>query len=366
MNDEREGLPSASSWSRYELCAGSYQLGLKAREIGQEAHQRGAAAESGERIHSQLAGQKILLADGEQTTAEFLAERALDQKNRIFGDQEVTELREQRLWLNKNLSGKFDVLYYTHQTALVIDYKTGFSEPDPADQNAQMKVLAVLVGVHLPSVEEIIVQIISGPYGVTEARYTIVALSVAYEDIQKTLRAIHAPGAHFAPSVEACRYCPAALICQAVKDLIMPVAKQQYSALPDGGPRAAKLLDEVALLRRHIEEIEAYYKQRMLEDPAYDLPGYSMVPGSIRREVTDWDTARSRLEEYLDLEAIKGAANYRLGDLEKALGKVLKLKGEPLKTRMNEILEGLIVERQNESSLKRKKHGCQNNLCLSA
>jgi hypothetical protein len=53
------------------------------------------------------------------------------------------------------------------------------------------------------------------------------------------------------------------------------------------------------------------------------------------------------------LDEINGAANYRLGDLEKALGAKLKLKGAVLKERMNEILRGLIEEKPNAASLKR-------------
>jgi hypothetical protein len=42
-----------------------------------------------------------------------------------------------------------------------------------------------------------------------------------------------------------------------------------------------------------------------------------------------------------------------LGDLEKALGKKLKLKGAQLKEKLADILNGLIVEKQNAASLKR-------------
>jgi Protein of unknown function (DUF2800) len=363
--DERLGLPSASAWHRYELCAGSWQLEGEARQLGQLAHETSPAAERGALIHAWLAGvvdedgTEIKLDDSEQQTADFLQERAQSQVSRIFGDEPTQQLDEKRLWLTVNgrkaASGRFDRVIYTPSVALVQDFKTGWLEPDPAEQNAQMKVLAVLVALHMPSMlREVVVQIISGPFGVSEARYDLPALAKAYNEIRSTLRAIQDPMAPLAPSPEACQYCPAINICQAVKNLIVPVAKTQVSALPDG-VRGAKLLDEVELLQEHLDSIKKYYEARLTADPAYDLPGYAMVPGNVRREVTDWQAARQRLGEWLELDEINGAANYRLGDLEKALGKKLGIKGKPLKERMNAILQGLIEEKPNAASLKRIK-----------
>jgi hypothetical protein len=361
--DERLGLPSASSWRRNELCAGSWQLEQEAKRLGQAAHETSPAAIRGQLIHQWLAGlpdedgTEIKLDESEQQTADFLQERATEQVHRIFGDEPTLELAEKRLWLivngRKAASGRFDRVVYTPTVALVQDFKTGWSEPDPAEQNSQMKVLAVLVALHMPSMlREVVVQIISGPFGVTEARYDLPALANAYNEILGTLRAIQDPMAPLNPSPEACRFCPAINICQAVKNLIVPIAKTQVSALPDGA-RGAKLLDEVELLQEHLDSIREHYAQRLTADPAYDLPGYAMVPGVVRREVVDWEAARQRLGEWLELDEINGAANYRLGDLEKALGKKLGLKGKPLKERMGEILRGLIEERPNAASLKR-------------
>jgi Protein of unknown function (DUF2800) len=361
--DERLGLPSASNWRRYELCAGSWQLETEARALGQGAHETSPAAERGALIHAWLAGEvdedgtEIKLDDSEQQTADFLQERATEQMHRIFGDEPTLELAEKRLWLTVNgrkaASGRFDRVVYTPSVALVQDFKTGWREPDPAEQNAQMKLLAVLVALHMPDMlREVVVQIISGPFGVTEARYDLAALAVAYNEILGTLRAIQDPLAPLVPGPDQCRFCPAVLVCQAVKNLIVPVAKTQVSALPDGD-RGAKLLDEVELLQEHLDSIREHYAQRLTADPAYDLPGYAMVPGNIRREVVDWEAARQRLGEWLELDEINGAANYRLGDLEKALGRKLGLKGKPLKERMGEILRGLIEEKPNAASLKR-------------
>jgi hypothetical protein len=363
MTDQRRNLPSASSWRRLELCAGSWQLEQQAKAIGQEAHKTSPAAARGSLIHAWLAGlpdedgKEIKLMAAEQRTADFLQERAQEQVSRIFGDAQVETLIEKRLWMKVNgrpaLSGQFDKVVYSGTTALILDFKSGHSEPDPAEQNAQLKVLAVLVALYLPQAITVIAQIISGPHGVTEARYSIAELAHAYNEILDTLRAIHAESAPFNPSPEACKWCPASLICQAVKDSILPVARQQYSALPLEPDRAAKLLDEVAVIKSHIAEIEKFYFQRLSEDLAFSIPGYALVPGITRREVTNWHVARKRLEEFIDEKELQAAETYQLGDIEKALGRKLKLKTREAKIKLNEILQGLIKENQNSPSLRR-------------
>ncbi len=358
--DDRENLPSASSFRRYQLCPGSFQLEQEAKKLNQEAHVGGEAAKRGERIHAWLAGipdedgNEIKLNESEQQTAEFLMERATEQRIRIFGDSEVAQLDEKRLWdVGHRFSARFDRVLYTPTVALVQDYKTGWAEPDPADQNAQLKVLAVLVGLYLPSVKEVYVQIISGPYGVTEARYSILDLAKAYNEILATLRSLHAVDAPLNPSPEACRYCPALSICQAVKNLIMPVAtKTQISELPDGA-RGARLLDEVAVIEEHLQTIREYYAKRLSEDPAFDLPGWALVPNAPRREIEEIDAARKRLAEFLDAGELNTAMDLKVGQVEKLFGKKVGLKGKELREKFNAVMQGVIVEKTPNPSLKR-------------
>ena len=250
------------------------------------------------------------------------------------------------------LSGRPDVVYYTERTALCIDFKSGFSEPEPAEINAQLKVLALLVAIHLPTVEEVIVQIISGPYGVTEARYTMVELAQAYNEIVKTLHAISQPDAPVVPGVEQCKFCPGVNICAAVKNLVKPVTQLEISALPDDS-RATELLDKIKISEGLFEEIKKYYAGRMVADPSYTIPFYGMVPGNKIRKVTDWETARSRLAEYLDGKELNKAVDYSLSQLESALAKKLKLNKEQARAKFNEILDGLIEDKENRPSLKR-------------
>jgi len=104
MNDDRQNLPSASAWRRYELCPGSFQLQLEAEKLGQAAHEDSPAAQRGTRIHAYLAGElwdgePVELDEDEQRTADFLQERSQDQVKRIFGEDPTQQLNEKRLWL---------------------------------------------------------------------------------------------------------------------------------------------------------------------------------------------------------------------------------------------------------------------------
>ena len=89
MIDERRGLPSASSWRRYESCAGSWQLEGEAARIGQSAHLESEDAARGDRIHAWLAGQKLELVENEATTAANLKERGDWQIERILDRKSV-------------------------------------------------------------------------------------------------------------------------------------------------------------------------------------------------------------------------------------------------------------------------------------
>ena len=354
-NDERRGLPSASSWQRYEQCPGSWRLEQKAKELDQLACGRNEWGIRGERIHAWLAGEPVELSEEEQSSAEFLRERADEQRHRIFGDTDVSELKEKRLWLKLKgqpvASGKFDRVLYTPSLALCQDYKSGFAEPVEAQQSAQMRTLAVLVAIHLPTVREVIVQIISGPFGVSEARYSVAQLVELYRGIERTLGAIASEDAPLSPAPELCAKCPASNICPAIKALVPLTAKALVSPLPDGA-RAAKLLDEIAIFEGHFAEIKKYYSQR-LEEPAYRIPGYGLVTGSARREISDWRKAKEILVEFLSEEDLEGASQFRITDLERLFGKKAGLSGAALKERFNQLLGGVIAKKEPAPSLKR-------------
>ena len=249
-----------------------------------------------------------------------------------------------------NCSGRFDLVVYTADTALCIDYKTGYTEPIEAQQSAQMRVLAVLVGLNLPTIKEVIVQIVSGPFGVSEARYSVADLVELYKAMEATLEYLKDPDAPLSPAPELCRKCPAKLVCPAIKALVVPVSRHIVGPLPEG-ERAAKLLDEITVLEGHFSEIRKYYSQKLAEGGR--VPGYSLVAGPARREISDWKGAKERLAKWLEPADIDSAASPSITILERTLGKRLGLKGLPLKSKLAEILGELLEFKQPGASLKR-------------
>ena len=215
-----------------------------------------------------------------------------------------------------------------------------------------MRLLSVLVGIALPSVREIVVQVISVFYGVSEYRFSIPDLARAYQDILATLRSLEDPCAPLNPSPAACHFCSAISICTAVKKLVVPITKLQVSALPDG-ILASELLDKVKILEGLTEQIKKHYADRLLADHSYSIPYYEMKPGNTVRKITDPKTARARLAEYLDEDVLNKATSFGVTELENALGKALGLPKDQTRSRFNEIMKGLLEEKENKASLRR-------------
>jgi hypothetical protein len=134
--------------------------------------------------------------------------------------------------------------------------------------------------------------------------------------------------------------------------LIKPLVSLQVSALPADGERAARLLDEVELLLEHLEEIKAYYKGRMTQDPNLKIPGYGLVPGAQVREISNWNKAREILRKYIperELEAVPS-----LAQIQQALKKALHLPSpKAAAEKLNLLLGDLIELKQNAPTFKR-------------
>jgi hypothetical protein len=251
-----------------------------------------------------------------------------------------------------NLSGRFDRLIYTPQVALIQDFKSGFSEPDRAEINSQMKVLAVLVALELPTVEQVICQIISGLHGISEVRFGIAELSDAWNDIVRTLEDIGDPHAPLSPSQEACQYCKANGICAAAKSLIKPLLETQYSPLPNG-EKAAQLLDACDVLETTIKGIREYYSEQVRTDPSYHIPEFGLTPGPQRRVVDDWPAARVRLEEFIPAAELDKLADYSIPSVESLLAKSLGVSVKKAHAKLAEILGDLMQIKKGNMILRR-------------
>ena len=335
---------------------------VKARELGIIANEGSEAATRGQKIHEWLAGEEVSLEAQDLETAEFLHERANSQIRRIFPTQSVVEFVEERLWLKVGgkpvLSGRFDRVIRTGKVALIQDYKTGRRVPEPADINAQLKVLAVLLAINHPSLEEVYVQIISRNHGISEAVYGIEDLHKAYDEIRSVLVKLWSKSAELNVGVEQCRYCPATLVCPALNAVVKP-AVEGARTLPEG-KEAAELLDLIALAENLFEAARKHYVAVLEKEPAA-IPGYELAPGVRRREITDWGQAVKRLVSVgVAPECLQNAAQWRLSEVEALLATTLSLKPREAQGRFNELLADLIEWKTGAPVLKRLKDASEN------
>lgn len=161
--DERNNLPSASSFSMDAACHGRQNLLRSVSPSHYAVERDDTMASRGSRIHDALHTGDVQHLDEDEmhdwSKASDYQGEAL--KSWQPDGQEVTQIREQRLWMKspqgeRILSGKPDVVYFSGTKALTLDFKTGFNPHlSPSERNWQLRVLAVLVFLNYPTVSEV-------------------------------------------------------------------------------------------------------------------------------------------------------------------------------------------------------------------
>lgn len=335
----------------------------EAQRLGQVAHVGGKEAERGERIHAWLAGEPVDLASDELADAEALRMRADDQIHRIFGDgTAIQSLEEKRLWMTTKksalkVSARFDRVVYSADTALVINYKTGWKEPDPVRLNSQCRVEAVLVAMHMPqTIERIVVQLVTIPFGVFETEIKWSELRDFYNWIVDMLVELERSNAALSPHPDACSDCPAILICQAAKDLLAPITRTRASAISHDPRRLAESLDSIDIIREYLDEFKTYCEAGLMADPpTLKINGYAMVPGAENRQFTHIDSAKNRL---LSIDGCLGVDRLRThtpAAYQKLYAQAFGKDPKDVREAFDQLMNGLIETKQNKPSLKRIK-----------
>jgi hypothetical protein len=151
MQDERLGLPSASSFTITACCPGSEAL---IRSLPPANEKQDEQTLRGLRIHRawQTGDTSELLEDElEDYTRTLELSSRLDSEWRAGGNGDVRVIKESRLWLhdhelNPIASGQFDECLVSPPHALVKDLKSGWCKNlSPSQESWQLRLLAVLV-----------------------------------------------------------------------------------------------------------------------------------------------------------------------------------------------------------------------------
>lgn len=359
MNDERKGLPSASSMERYMLCPGSYQAERDLPDEGSED------AASGNRIHAVLAGEKVTppLTDEEgttmlacQTQANALLDAYLPHRDEIHV--------EKRYWWGQQWSGKPDVVAIDtlQGHAVVIDYKTGRGEVASAEGNMQLRALTVLVNAE-HQVERItvaIVQPLSGEASV--CTYQADDLRKARIEILAIITAIHQPDAPRRPSAKACRYCKAKTTCPEAREgaLQMPVSNIPEGSTPEhiAAVLSPATLSDFLSRAEFAERVIAACRQEAVRrlTAGEQIPGWTLKPGSVRESVTDPAKVFARFAALGGTqEAFMPAVSVTKKGLKEAVKAVTGAKGKALEEQIETMLEGCTESKESAPSLAKAK-----------
>lgn len=142
---EREGKPSASSAPRWVPCTASHLF-----EYSQPAEGDKACTRRGHNIHKALETSSFdHLSHSDRICADRIAyhEGSLVDRYNLEG---ADIIREERLWSGgRTFSGRIDVIHFTPQRALVINYKTGFYEQEEIGRDWQCAAEASVVYTNL-------------------------------------------------------------------------------------------------------------------------------------------------------------------------------------------------------------------------
>jgi len=306
MIDQRTGIeiaPSASGLERIALCPGSWEASIPyiANGVRRETHD----SERGTRIHAALEiGEYVVLAEEEQAIYRELDGKRQAVLRATFWDNIAEDvLFEKRLTITGAeqkviFSGQADAIYLSNSSAVIIDYKTGRGEVRK-EGNLQMRGLAALAFAnfaHLSQVDVAIVQV--GKTPIVE-RYFASNRGELYDWLFWLLDSTK--NGEKTPSVEACKYCPAAGNC-----------KEAMAACEEVGDENIELADRlkrVALLKKIANRLEAEAFERLCENPDC-IEGVTLEIASPR--ISDCETVWRRM--WLDTNgklkggrAVKGA-----------------------------------------------------------
>lgn len=149
-HDPRAGKPSCSWLPRLEECPGSWLKGKDVNDTSEDA-------DSGNRVHADLAGEEVELNPIETETADQCREQVIRLRDTFLAQYEEP-VYERRLWSGDDWSGQLDLMIPGYdaeevRSMLIVDYKTLWGKHKPAPKNRQILGEAVLVARNMPEFE---------------------------------------------------------------------------------------------------------------------------------------------------------------------------------------------------------------------
>lgn len=359
--DERRGLPSASGYARLKRCPGS--LGLE-RWMPRDVDDSSEESRSGDRIHAKMAGEDVELTDDEErVVARFrrLEEQLLAQFQPEGGWQKIE--RETRMWLTDDedhemMSGKPDVIAWSYDVMLVIDFKSGWLGAEDAPENDQLRALAVIADRNSADHElkKVYVAIVGRTGEPIVAEYDKDTLDAAWLEMDEALCSATSIYAPLVPGPKQCKYCRAKSVCPALQSLTLPAeagGKVPLAAINATPEQMTAMLEVCDVADIRIEAIRKEAKRRLAENPN-SIPGYRLKPGAAPEKIVNVQGVFERcLEHGVTAEKFAARTSITKKNLSALLKDATGAKGKGLDAICEAVTAGYTESKQSAPSLER-------------
>lgn len=353
--DERRGLPSASSMDANIHCSGRLAM---VNRYGSTTPSEDT--ERGERIHSVL--EKKLDVETLSDSEKMLYADIVNEENALvekLGMQDAQVLREKRFFatdeeLSPVYSGRLDVIYIKDRKALVIDYKTGFSRVQNVSENWQMRTQAVLTAMHF-DLDQVVVALIhpNHPDSISEfVKFSRAEISLFEKKLLGYVREM-TKDAERTPNSISCMYCPARErgICKEYKSYMRSLEKDKTDLEQLTPEERGDRIREIKLLQDYCDNFLDRVKESLAKDPSF-VVGWKLRQSTMR-VVVDHTTAASIVKHHFGDEAKESCVKMRfsLEDLEKWLSQNRNLKKLDAEIEALRVLDKVIVRKKKSPSL---------------
>lgn len=354
--DPRLGKPSASGMARLCLCPGSWQLEQKC-PAGEESED----AAEGTLLHAHMENGTTPEDEEQAELIRWCREAESDLIGDVFNGEvdEFTLLREERLWaLDESFSGQADLLVVGDGRALVIDYKFGRVEVEPAESNHQLGALAVLVRQRW-GVKEVYAAILQPRVNRKPqlVRYDAVSLDATEAYISHSLEVAGQDGARLKPGATQCKYCRALAECPAQLTLARQVTAADFLAVQGwelwDAPQKRNAYDVAKLAAKWARSVLARVEEDLRAGES--IPGLEMGSGRTSFTITDAPGAFAILNRELGVSAAEFAACCKVGSTELHKLTHAKLKERGLSTNTKDsrrLTKGMLAMTGEEKPIK--------------
>lgn len=364
VDEERGGLPSASSMKRTRRCPG--WLNLSKTIPKQEG---GADADTGTSRHGMIELEIDPDTVDDKNEAYVLAQSARLREKALreagFDPETVQAEKEVRYWVHDEhmqavCSARLDYLAIGEDHGLIVDYKTLFGNHASAHQNEQLACQAVAAAeVHdFNRVRVALIQPnLETAKQLTQAEFTRSDLVYARAEVLRWSYAAMEPNAPRIPGPVQCDNCPCRAYCpEAMAAGFTITLSAQYAV--DTPENMAWLLDRAELATKVVKSIREKAK-RMIEAGTV-IPGWKITPGDTKRTITQPTVAFSIVANAgANADELSACATVKISELDKLYYKKRKAADGLTAVKAKEELEqkllaaGALEKKQNAASLEK-------------